>query len=63
MCGRQSKINDIRSKFHYQIPQITSALSVAPRTIITIMSLIDNAASFYQVKFKGLLCCTAKTQT
>lgn len=52
MCGRQSKINDIRSKFHYQIPQITSALSVTPRAIITIMSLIDNAASFYQVKFK-----------
>lgn len=55
MCGKQSKINDIRSKFHYQIPPITSALPVAPRTIITIitgMSRIDNAASFYQVKFK-----------
>ena len=42
MCGRQSKIiNDIRSKFHYQIPQITSALSVAPRTIITIIIIVS----------------------
>lgn len=55
MSGKQSKINDIRSKFCFKILPITGTLSVVPRIIITIitgMSLNDNAASFYQVKFK-----------